>query len=362
VTPLYINGKFTVQALTGVQRVAVELLRALDRQLAQRGGAGATLLLPPAGRAPGLQAVTVRRVGGVGGSLHAWEQLRLPLAARGGLLLNLSGSAPALAARQACLLHDAAVFDQPQAYAPAFRGWYRFLFRRLGRRAQALFTVSSFSRQRLAHWLEVDASRLLVTRPGADHLVQVVADPSVLARHGLHEAPFLLAVGSANPTKNLAPLVAAWRRLNRGGAARLVIAGGEHPRVFGDAGLADAPGLIRIGRVDDAALKALYEAARALVFPSVYEGFGLPPLEAMACGCPVAASTAPAVAEACGDAALAFDPGDVDAIAHAMRRLLDEPALCAALRQRGLQHAQAWRWDDAGRELLARLDTLRARS
>jgi glycosyltransferase involved in cell wall biosynthesis len=360
--PLYINGKFTAQALTGVQRVAGELLHALDRQLAHRGAAGVTLLMPPAGPAPRLQAVTVHRVGGGGGSLHAWEQLSLPLAARGGLLLSLSGSAPALAARQACLLHDAAVFDQPQAYTPAFRGWYRFLFRRLGRRAQALFTVSSFSRQRLAHWLEIDASRLHVTRHAADHLAHVVADPSLLARHGLHDRPFLLAVGSASPTKNLATLVTAWRRLNRGEAARLVVAGGEHPRVFRDTRLDDAPGLIRIGRVDDAALKALYEGARALVFPSIYEGFGLPPLEAMACGCPVAASTAAAVTEACGDATLVFDPHDVDAIAQAMRRLLDEPALRAALRSRGLQHAQAWHWDDAGRELLARLDALRALS
>ena len=340
--------------------MAGQMLRAIDRRLAAGGvGAPAGLLLPPGGMPPPLRAMTVRRVAGAGRSLHAWEQLRLPRAARGGLLLNLSGSAPALAAPQVCFVHDAAVFDHPEAYTAAFRQWYRFLFRRLSRTARLLFTVSAFSRARLAVALGVPQDRILVVPNGADHLADVVADTSVLATHGLADHPFLLAVGSANPTKNLATLLDAWRVLNRGDTARLVLVGGNNARVFADHRHVEVPGLVRLGHVGDAALKALYGRAVGLVFPSIYEGFGMPPLEAMACGCPVAASTAASLPEVCGGAALEFDPHSVSAIAAAMRALLDDAALRERLRVLGLRRAAGYRWDDAAALLLGHLETVR---
>lgn len=353
---VFVNGKFTAQRVTGVQRVAASLVEAIDRRLAHQPSDGRrwVLLQPPAGRPPALRHIETRVVGTPGQPLHLWEQWSLPRAARGGLLLNLAGGAPALAGPQACMLHDAAVFDAGAAYTLPFRLWYRALFRRLGRRARLLLTISEFSRGRLAAALGVPNERLRVLPLGADHLDGVAADPRVLERHGLRGARFLLAVGSANPNKNLAALLAAWRALAP--AAQLVLCGGSDRRVFADAaGADDPPGVLRLGAVDDAELKALYGAAQGLVIPSLYEGWGLPPLEAMACGCPVAASDAAALPEACGDAALLFDARDPQAIAQALGRLLDDAPLREALRTRGQRRAAALRWDDAAARLVALL-------
>ncbi|MCB0075604.1 MAG: glycosyltransferase family 4 protein, partial [Caldilineaceae bacterium] len=175
-----------------------------------------------------------------------------------------------------------------------------------------------------------------------------------LSRLGLVGRSFLLAVGSANPTKRQADLVLAWRALERRDA-RLVIVGGGDARVFGATALAEAPGVVRAGAVDDPTLRALYDAAVGLVFPSVYEGFGLPPLEAMACGCPVVAARAASLPEVCGDAAMLVPPRDPAALADAMRRLLDDAALRAAMRERGLARAADFSWDASAQALLAAL-------
>ncbi len=356
---VYVNGKFCAQRTTGVQRYARHALGALDARLsAGRSPAHWTLLLPPGTEAPALQAIGVRHVPWTGpGGLHGWEQWALPRAAQGGLLLNLAGSAPALhVAAQACVMHDAAPFDQPQAYTRAFALWYRWLFRRLSQRpSTCLVTVSAFSRDRLAAVLSVPRQRFTIAPGGAHHLDTVVADASLLAAHGLDQTPFVLAVGSRNPTKNLARLAEAWRLLGRADV-RLAVVGGVNARVFGrPADALAVPGLVEIGAVSDAALKALYERALAFVFPSWYEGFGLPPLEAMACGCPVAASAIPAVSEVCGDAAVYFDPLSPQAIAGALQRLLDDPALRHDRRERGRQRAAQFPWDATAEALLGAL-------
>lgn len=355
--PLYLNGKFAAQPTTGVQRVAGQLLRGIDRSLRRGEWPGpVVLLVPAAATVPGgLREVAVQRVQG-SVRLHLWEQRDLPKAASDGLLLNLSGSAPAFARRQACMVHDAAVFDHGDAYTLPFRLWYRWLFRRLARGAACvMLTPSAFSRGRLAATLRVPPSRLRIVPLGADHLDGVAPDRSLLDRHGLLDKPFLLAVGSANPTKNLPALVQAWRELGRSDA-RLVLAGGANDAVFRDQERVDMAGVVSLGPVDDAALKALYSSATGLVCPSLYEGFGLPPLEAMREGCPVAAAAAGSLPEVCGDAALMFDPRSISAIAHAMRCLLDDAPTRDRLRVAGQRRAAEFSWDDATRQLRAALE------
>nr|CCF78652.1 Glycosyl transferase, group 1 family protein [Rubrivivax gelatinosus S1] len=341
---VYLNGKFLAQRTTGVQRFAARVVIALDRQLAADGRRW-VLLCPPQGEAPALAHIELRRVAGPVRSLHAWEQLALPRAARGGLLVNLAGSAPWFAPRQVATLHDAAVFDHPEAYAPAFVAWYRRLFRRLGRRAERLLTVSAFSRQRLVQALGVAPERFAIVPCGADHLDGVVADDAVISRLGLEGRRFVLAVGSENPTKNQAGLLAAWRRLQPGSDFRLVLVGGRNQRVFQDGGAGDdPPGVLRTGWLPDAPLVALYRRAEALAFPSHYEGFGLPPVEAMSCGCPVLAARAASLPEVCGDAALYVDPADPADIAAGLQRLIGDEALRSRLRAAGRERVASCTW------------------
>jgi glycosyltransferase involved in cell wall biosynthesis len=347
----YLNGKFTVQRTTGVQRVAGQLVRALDECVK-----GRWVLLCPAGASPpALRRIEARCVGPAGLPPTLWEQCVLPWAARDGVLLNLAGAAPAFAMRQVCMLHDAAVFDHPEAYTRRFTLWYRWLFRRVARKALALLTVSDFSRQRLALHLGIPASRFAVVPNGADHLLGTAPDDDVLDRHGLRGQRFLLAVGSDNPTKNHGALLRAFAQLRDLPGLRLVIVGGRRADVFAVRSGQDPPGVVRAGELGDASLKALYSNALALVFPSVYEGFGLPPLEAMVCGCPVAAARAASLPEVCGDAALYFDPTRVDDIATAMRRLCHEADLRDRLRAAGTRRVGAYTWSASAAALLLSL-------
>jgi len=348
---IYLNGKFTAQRTTGVQRVAAQLVRALDARV----GGGWVLLCPAGAPLPKLRHIEVRVVGKAGLPPMLWEQCLLPWSARDGVLLNLAGAAPAFARRQVCMLHDAAVFDHPEAYTRSFTAWYRWLFRRVARKALALLTVSDFSRQRLAMHLQVDASRLALVPNGADHLDAIEPDDSVLDLHGLRGQPFLLAVGSDNPTKNHAALLKAFARLDDAPGLRLVMVGGRNAAVFADRLHNTAPGVVRIGEVGDAQLKSLYAHALALVFPSLYEGFGLPPLEAMACGCAVATARAASMPEVCGDAALYFDPHDAGDMAASLRRLTGDAELRRSLRAAGARHVLGYPWSASAAALLAAL-------
>jgi glycosyltransferase involved in cell wall biosynthesis len=350
---IFVNGKFLLQRRTGVQRAACEWLNAVDRLLGEDLSARErwVVLHPPGARLPPWQCIEARPVGRPGGSLLVWEQWTLPRAARAGMLLNLAGSAPWLARRQVATLHDAAVWDQPQAYTWLFRTWYRALFRHLARRASRLLTVSAFSRERLAACLGEPPQRFTVLANGADHLNEIGADVGALGRVEPISQGFLLAVASANPSKNLARLVEAFGRLDRSEGLRLVIVGGSNLRVFAGARLPPTDGVVRLGAVDDTALKALYCHAHALIVPSLYEGFGLPPLEAMSCGCPVAAARAAALPEVCGEAALYFDPYSVDDIAAALHRMVDDSRLRDGLRQAGQARAAGFTWRAAGERL-----------
>ena len=351
---MYVNGKFIAQRMTGVQRAASCLVAAMDVLLPH--DADWVLLCPPGHAAPALRNIRVREIGRNGQPLHLWEQVCLPLAARHGRLLSLAGSAPLLARRASVLIHDAAVFDCPEAYAPLFRRWYRFLFLQLARRGVQLLTVTAFTRALLARALAVDERRIAVVPGGCDHFAGVAADEQVLARLGLRSGDFLLAVASDNPTKNLAALVAAFGRRPPGAAGQLVIAGGRNDRVFASgSGSEDTPGVVRAGQVSDAELKALYGHATALLFPSTYEGFGLPALEAMACGCPVGAADAAAIPATCGDAALYFDPASEDAIVASIERLVADASLRERLRQRGRARAATFQWAASARTLIATL-------
>jgi glycosyltransferase involved in cell wall biosynthesis len=138
----------------------------------------------------------------------------------------------------------------------------------------------------------------------------------------------------------------------------LVIAGGGNPGVFGDAGIAPTEDVRLLGRVSDQELRALYENAMALIFPSITEGFGLPPVEAMFCGCPVIASAGGAVPEVCDGAALSVDPMDMEGWSTAMTRLTDDPDLRISLKRAGTQRSKAFTWRRAAETLLQHLADL----
>ncbi|MFG6456929.1 glycosyltransferase family 4 protein [Roseateles sp. BYS96W] len=349
---IHLNGKFLAQRTTGVQRFARGVVTALDRSLQSTPcGQDVELLLPPAATPiEGLQVIRQRVIGMPGRSLTAWEQLELPRRARGGTLLCLSGSAPFFAGDCLPTIHDAAVYRYPQAYSRPFVTWYRLLFARRARRSPLVLTVSESSARDLAPHLPRTTFRVVPN--SAEHITAQLADTSVLERLQLSPRGFLLAVGSLNPTKNFGRLIKAYATSALADRLPLVIVGAVNRDVFrADGPVADHPNVRWAGPVPDGQLRALYEAAAAFVFPSLYEGFGIPPLEAMRCGCPVVASRASSIPEVCGDAADYFDPLDPSAMIAAIVALLDDPARRQALVSRGLTRADAFSWDHAAERL-----------
>jgi glycosyltransferase involved in cell wall biosynthesis len=352
---LTINGRFLTQRTSGVQRYAREMLLALDDLLTTRAPADdmtVQVLVPPDAPTslPALRSIPVRRVGRLRG--HLWEQLELPRHARG-VLLNWCNTFPVLARHQVVVLHDASVIACPGGYTRAFRAYYRALFA-LAARSPGLrvATDSAFSAMELRLLAGIPASRLRIIACGADHWRGVIPDETILDRLDLRDTPFILTVASDNPNKNTARLVAAYGRLAPRGV-RLVLAGASHARVFAQTASPAADGLVRTGYLADAELAALYRHARAFVFPSLYEGFGLPPLEAMTFGCPVLCSYAASLPEVAGDAALYCDAEDVDEIARRLQQILADDALRERLIAAGTRQVQRFLWRDAAAKMLA---------
>jgi glycosyltransferase involved in cell wall biosynthesis len=186
---------------------------------------------------------------------------------------------------------------------------------------------------------------------GSDHLQRIQADDSILKLSELNNQPYMLMVASQSPHKNTARLLEAVTRIGSG--MRFALAGGSFKDIFQTAGINQLPAnVIQLGYINDAQLKALYEHASGFIFPSLYEGFGLPILETMSSNCPVLSSRAASLPEVGGEAALYFDPLNVDDITDKLQNFISDSALRNNLRQRGKIRAAQFTWEGTARRTL----------
>lgn len=346
--------------MSGVQRYGFELLRALDRAAAAGSlsdlafevvvPARPTITMPP------LDAIRVRAVGRLRG--HAWEQLELTRAARETVLFCPANTAPLSAllgrTRTVVTIHSLSFLEARASYRLGFQLFYRALIPQALRRAAAVITVSRTERDRILERYPRAGPRLLAVDNGAvpesfGALLQEPAPPAP-------PRPFVLFVGTPMPSKNLALLVAALERIDPGNDFDLVVAGATAGAYRTSAVTASAAhGRLRFaGQVtDDRRLVELYRTATCLVQPSSYESSCLPPLEAMACGCPVVCSDLPTLRERCQDAARYFVSGDELALAAALGAVLRDASLRTELRARGLEQARGCSWDRCALETAA---------
>ncbi|WP_245639670.1 glycosyltransferase family 4 protein [Paraburkholderia heleia] len=352
---LLINGRFLGRRATGVDRFAFETIRALDQLIERRdprvAGLRTEIIVPEALAAmPNPFRHVGLRASGKGGGLR-WEQLALPQAASGALLLNLCNSGPLWYRRQITVLHDAAPARVPDSYSRSFVAWYRLMAPRLGRISQRVITVSEFSRRELCDAYRIPAEKIGVVPESGEHMLRVHQDANAAAAVTLDERPFVLAVGSLNRHKNF-QLVAEAARLIREAQFDIIVVGGGDARVYGT-GQDALPAFVKhLGYVSDGELAALYRRAACFVYPSRYEGFGLPPVEALALGCPVIASRLPAVQEACSDAVLYTSPDDPAELAHLLERITSDAALRESLRERGRARTAELTWQATATRLI----------
>jgi glycosyltransferase involved in cell wall biosynthesis len=305
---------------------------------------------------PGGYAVARPPVALVHRAGHLWEQAVLPArAARAHArwLLCPANLAPLAWPRTAVVLHDAAPLREPGWYSSAYVAFQRAVLPRIARRARLVITVSEFSRRELAQLLQLDAGRIAVVPGGVDARFGPGADPGpARAALGL-ERPYVLTVASRTARKNLGVLQVAARRLGSEGID-LVAAGGDRPQFRDEAG---TNGVRALGHVDDELLPGLYAGAAAFVLPSLYEGFGLTCLEAMACGTPVVAADRGALPEVCAGAALYVNPEDPRSVVEGIEQALGD----ARLRAAGPARAAEFTWDRTAREVDALLHDGRRR-
>lgn len=361
---IFINGRFLSQEITGVQRVAKELIMAIDALLEEDESLSKKfqfVLLTPSEHLGPLPTRKIAHKVVMGGGGHRWEQLGLPFAlgARD-LLISLCNTGPLAHRHQIVLIHDAAVFARPCGYRKAFVAWYRMMQWGLRLRGASIATVSEFSRLELARFMRMPKDSIFIIRNGVGHLREVEPDSSKLVELGVSSKRYVLAVGSIHPNKNLQVLMEAWRRLSDQ-TLTLVMVGGDNRRIFeaNDVrSIDDVRNILFTGRVTDSQLAALYRHALCFVFPSLYEGFGLPPLEAMTLDCPVISSNAAAMPEVLQEAPEYFSPGSVDELVATLRRVNGSEDIRASMIERGRYVAERYDWRESARHLIKHITHL----
>jgi len=291
----------------------------------------------------------------------AWEQSGLSLASRRLDLLHGAVYAnPLLAACPTVItVHDLTFVHHAQALKRFNRVYLRLITRLSARRAARVIAVSENTRRELIDWLALPPERIVTVPNGVSEEFSLAAPAAVAAFRQQRHLParFILFLGTLEPRKNVARLIEAFSRARLGADTYLVIAGSKgwyYEQIFAQvAALAQRSSIIFPGFIPAEQLPWWYRAATVFVYPSLYEGFGLPVLEAMASGTAVITSNTSSLPEVVGDAAILVDPTDVDALAAAMVRLLNDEALRAQLSAAGVRQAAKFSWRRCAEETVA---------
>ncbi|MGV0240217.1 glycosyltransferase family 4 protein [Klebsiella aerogenes] len=342
---IFINGRFLTQHITGVQRFAVEIAKQL---VAKRENIFIVV--------PDIQKIVdptmlkkFNIVEAKGGDGHFWEQIILPffLKKNGNpLLINLMNTAPAFYKNQVVTHHDVTYVRYPDSYPFRFRLLYKTLTPFFFNNAKKIITVSEFSKGEISEVYKIDKSKI-------DVVYNAVKEDFILDT-SLPKIPqdnkYILAVSSQNYHKNFHGLIEAFEHAELDYNLKII---GHKAKAFTSVDLTKENQRIEyLGRVSDVELIDLYRNASAFIFPSLYEGFGIPPLEAQACGCPVISSKSASMKEVLRDSAIFFDPENCADICNAMTTVLNDTDLQKDLIERGFNNVKRFSWENSASILL----------
>jgi glycosyltransferase involved in cell wall biosynthesis len=357
-----INGRFLAAKRTGVQRAAYNLIKSLiniDHSNHYYLFTSEDQVSNPDWQSPNVTVVPSRIREGENIRNHIWEQVTLPRLSRKyqvDLLHSPANLAPLFYRGKSVIhIHDLCFIVNPQWFSFSFRTLYNLVIPRLAQRAAKVITNSNNSRNDLLHYCSLSADRVSqIYWAVDDHFLQenqTIDDQTPTE-------PYILYVGSLEPRKNIGTLLEAYEMLRTQHpllTPKLILIGGESP-LFAEVRLKIKKykeDILFKGFVNDNQLRSYYRAAKLFVYPSLYEGFGLPPLEAMAAGVPVVTSLTSSLPEVVGQAALMVSPYNSGQLAEAMSQILYDPALAQRLVAAGKQQVQKFNWLRVARNTLA---------
>lgn len=333
---IYINGRFLTQNITGVQRFAYEIsvrISAFNKNV--------IFLVPDASLVKECyqtENVKIHEVKGFSG--HLWEQITLPLYLKkigSPVLVNLCNTAPIFYSNQIVTHHDITYVRFPKSYPLKLRLIYGFIAKKIIKNSKAVITVSEFSKGEICEHYRCDAEKI--------HVIYNAVNRNFIPNENLKLGSYILAVSSPNYHKNFHGLIEAFSETDLDIELKII---GSASKTFSqlDLGVNDDR-VSFLGRVDDEKLIELYQCAKLFVFPSFYEGFGIPPLEAQACGCPVASSDKASMKEVLQSSAVFFDPQSKEDIKRAIRTVIDDNGINEKLRVLGSQNVSRFSWDES---------------
>lgn len=341
---IYINARFLTQSMTGVQRFAVEICLELKKLLGEhiRFVAPDAIVLKDYAEALGVEIIGTHQG-------HLWEQWDLPCYLRkqgSPLLLCLCNTAPLCYKNKVVTVHDVAFEAYPQTFSKSFLYVYKFMIPRIMRSAKKVITVSEFSKDEIVKYYGISRDKIAVVYNAVGGGFRKVADEE------LQRQKYLLAVSSLNYRKNFLAVLEAFDIFEREDKeTSLYIIGDLKNSNFKGIDIEryrQNPRIKFLGRVSDADLVRYYSNALAFVYPSIYEGFGIPPLEAQTCGCPVLVADIPPLREVVADSGIYCDPYNVEDIARGMKDVLTSGE---QLTVKGFENLKRFSWEDSARKI-----------
>lgn len=338
---IYINGRFLLQHQTGVNRFAYELTKAIISN-----GVPVTIVCPNGEICNDydVTAFNIKRFGF--GASHFWEQLILPFffLMNAGVLVSFTGLGPVLLRRKIITIHDLAFYKNPSWYSKLYVLFYKLMTPLCAKTSKCILTVSEFSKKEIHTNLKVALDKVFV-------LYNAVSDKFKTSDHRFVYERYILAVSTMDPRKNFKRLVDAFMQWDGDAQVKLYLVGGKNP-IFASGDIVENESIKWLGRVSDEELVRLYQNAECFVYPSLYEGFGIPPLEAMASGVPVIVSDIPPLREVCGDAALYVNPIDIASISSAFTQINNDVDLKKELIQRGKERCGYFSWANSAAKFI----------
>ena len=277
---IIINGRFLTQNITGVQRFAHEIVKELDKVVKKNEA----VILAPKNilfKELSYENIEIKKVGILKG--HLWEQLELPYYTwkNKGRLLSLCNTAPIINTG-IITIHDISYKVNPKFYLRKFSIFYSILNKIITKTSVKILTISEFSKKEIMKYYNINSSKIDIVHNAWQHMEKIKEDVKILEKLQLKNKEFYLGVSSINPNKNFKYIIELAKLYPE---KIFVIAGKLNQKVFGGMNLEKLVNLVWIGYVTDEELKALYKNTSGFIYPSFYEGFGIPPLEALACGC-----------------------------------------------------------------------------